>query len=62
METNFQLVIITHDEDFVSMMKNELSAHTGFNMPERYFQVQREESASDGKFYSKINAIDWDEI
>jgi len=61
-QSNFQLVIITHDEDFVSMMKNELSAHTGFNMPERYFQVQREECASDGKFYSKINAIDWDEI
>mmetsp|Transcript_16487 Transcript_16487/g.39219 ORF Transcript_16487/g.39219 Transcript_16487/m.39219 type:complete len:1428 (+) Transcript_16487:133-4416(+) len=61
-QSNFQLVIITHDEDFVSMMKNELSAHTGFNMPERYFQVQREECASDGKFYSKINAVDWDEI
>jgi len=30
-------------------------------MPERYFQVSREE-ANDGKFYSKISAIDWDEI
>lgn len=60
-QSNFQLVVITHDEDFVTMMKHELSAHTGFNMPERYFQVAREES-SDGKFYSKIRAIDWDEI
>ena len=60
-QSNFQLVIITHDEDFVVMMKNELSAHSSFNMPERYFHVAREES-SDGKFYSKISAIDWDEI
>lgn len=60
-QSNFQLVIITHDEDFVAMMKNELSAHANFPMPERYFQVAREES-SDGKFYSKISAIDWEEI
>lgn len=60
-QENFQLVIITHDEDFVSMMKNELAAHTGFPMPERYFQVSREEG-SDGQFYSKIHAIDWDEL
>jgi len=43
------------------MMKNELSTHTGFDMPEKYFQVSREEGP-DGKHYSKINAIDWDEI
>ena len=43
------------------MMKNELAAHTGFNMPERYFQVRREES-NDGKYYSKIHSVDWDEI
>lgn len=60
-QTNFQLVVITHDEDFVTIMKNELSAHTGFSMPERYFQVSREEG-SDGKHYSKIHAIDWDEL
>ncbi|KAL7429484.1 hypothetical protein ACHAXM_001722 [Skeletonema potamos] len=60
-QSNFQLVVITHDEDFVSMMKNELSAQTGFNMPERYYQVSREEG-HDGKFYSKISAVDWDEL
>ncbi len=60
-QSNFQLVVITHDEDFVSMMKNELSSQTGFNMPERYYQVSREEG-NDGKFYSKISAIDWDEL
>lgn len=60
-QSNFQLVIITHDEDFVSMFKTELSSQTGFDMPEKYFQVRREEAA-DGKFYSKIDAIDWDEL
>ena len=60
-QSNFQLVVITHDEDFVSMMKNELSSQTGFNMPERYYQVSREEG-HDGKFYSKISAVDFDEL
>ena len=55
----FQLILITHDEAFVTMMKTELCTLTGFSMPENYFQVCREEG-SDGKFYSKINAIDWD--
>lgn len=55
-QSNFQLVVITHDEEFVSMMKQELSSQTGFNMPERYYQVSREMS-DDGKYYSKINAI-----
>ena len=60
-QSNFQLITITHDEDFVRMMKNELSTMTGFSMPEKYFQVRREE-ATDGKHYSKIEAIDWDEL
>mmetsp|Transcript_6676 Transcript_6676/g.9616 ORF Transcript_6676/g.9616 Transcript_6676/m.9616 type:complete len:1419 (+) Transcript_6676:37-4293(+) len=60
-QENFQLVIITHDEDFVGMMKNELATHTGISMPERYFQVSREEGG-DGSYYSKIHAIDWDEL
>ena len=60
-QSNFQLLVITHDEDFVSMMKLELSSQTGFSMPERYYQVPREES-SDGRFYSKVTAIDWDDL
>jgi DNA repair protein RAD50 len=60
-QRNFQLVLITHDEDFVAMMKTELSTHSGFTMPEKYFQVRREEAA-DGKYYSKIDAVDWDEL
>lgn len=60
-QRNFQLILITHDEEFVSMMKTELSSLTGFSMPEKYFEVSREQSA-DGRYYSKINAIDWDEL
>jgi DNA repair protein RAD50 len=60
-QSNFQLVLITHDEDFVVMMKNELATQTNVSMPEKYFQIRREE-APDGKFYSKIDAIDWEEL
>jgi DNA repair protein RAD50 len=60
-QKNFQLVLITHDEDFVAMMKTELSGLTNFAMPEKYFQVRRE-ATDDGKYYSKIDAIDWEEL
>jgi DNA repair protein RAD50 len=43
------------------MMKQELATQTGFDMPERYFHISREESV-DGKFYSRIRAVDWDTI
>jgi hypothetical protein len=29
--------------------------------PERYYQVSREEG-HDGRFYSKISAVDWDDL
>ncbi|CAB9512437.1 DNA repair protein RAD50 [Seminavis robusta] len=60
-QANFQLVLITHDEDFISLIKDTLSTQAGVSMPEKYFQVRREE-ASDGKFYSKIDALDWDSL
>lgn len=59
-QRNFQLILITHDEEFVSIMKTELSSLTGISMPDKYFQVCREQAA-DGKYYSKINALDWDD-
>ncbi len=59
-QANFQLVIITHDEDFVGMLKSELSAHT-VPMPEKYFLVYRRE-ANDGCYYSKVKSIDWEDI
>lgn len=60
-QSNFQLVLITHDEEFVLMMKSELSTQSNVSMPEKYFQVRREEGM-DGKYYSKIDAIDWEEL
>ena len=54
-------MIITHDEDFVSIMRDELAKKSGFDMPEKFFQVRREEGA-DGKFYSKVDKIDWDQF
>ena len=61
---NFQLLAITHDEDFCDMMKNELAAQQGgnkFSMPDSYFYVNREEG-TDGKFYSKISKVGWDDL
>lgn len=60
-QSNFQLVLITHDEEFVLMMKSELSTQPNVSMPEKYFQIRREEGM-DGKYYSKIDAIDWEEL
>jgi len=60
-QSNFQLVIITHDEEFVNMVKTELSGQTGFSMPDKYFQVRREEGI-DNRWYSRIDAVDWDEL
>jgi DNA repair protein RAD50 len=59
-QSNFQLVMITHDEDFISLMKDELSTQTGFSMPEKYYVVRREETPAG--FFSRIDAVDWDEL
>jgi DNA repair protein RAD50 len=60
-QQNFQAILITHDEDFVSMLKTEMSSLTTFSMPEKYFRVYRE-MANDGKFYSKTKAVDWSDV
>mmetsp|Transcript_33714 Transcript_33714/g.77810 ORF Transcript_33714/g.77810 Transcript_33714/m.77810 type:complete len:409 (-) Transcript_33714:83-1309(-) len=60
-QRNFQLVVITHDEDFVLMMKEELQALAGVSMPEQYFQLFREQ-ADDGNFYSKIRPVAWEDL
>ena len=60
-QSNFQLIMITHDEEFILMMKTELAAHSNFSMPENFFRVHRE-MASDGKYYSKITTTPWEEI
>jgi DNA repair protein RAD50 len=58
-QSNFQLILITHDEDFVSMMKQELGSLSGFSMPEKLFRVTREQGP-DGKYYSKIKDVDFE--
>ena len=60
-QNNFQLITITHDQDFVAAMKRHLVTQSGFDMPEKFFLVSREEGV-DGKYYSKIHAVDWEEL
>jgi DNA repair protein RAD50 len=59
---NFQLVIITHDEDFVKLMNEELSAMREFAPPECYFRISRQEDGTSGKFFSHIEKIPWEDM
>jgi len=61
-QQNFQLICITHDEEFVRLMSTELSASSDFSLPEYYFRVYRQEQGSTGKFFSRIERVPWDEI
>ncbi|CAM9695145.1 unnamed protein product [Ascophyllum nodosum] len=60
-QSNFQLVTITHDEDFVQTMRTELGTQGGFSMPEFYWRISREEMKR-GKFYSRIDRLDWEDM
>ena len=61
-QQNFQLICITHDEDFVQLMKNELSFNADFNMPEYYFRIYRqEEGYQSNRFFSHIERIPWED-
>lgn len=59
---NFQLICITHDEDFVRLMGNELSSSADFNLPEYYFRVYRQEEGTTGKFFSHIERVPWEDM
>ena len=61
-QQNFQILTITHDEDFVRLISNELSSQTNVSMPEYYFRVSRQEEGKSGKFFSKIDRIPWEEM
>jgi DNA repair protein RAD50 len=62
-QQNFQLVCITHDEEFVKLMNSELVANSEFSMPEYYFKVSREEDdEGKGRYFSKIERCAWEEI
>ncbi|KAM3570976.1 hypothetical protein VYU27_006983 [Nannochloropsis oceanica] len=60
-QQNFQLIVITHDEDFVDMVKQELSTQAGVSMPEYYWRVSRE-PAPGGRAYSTIQVCEWGTI
>ncbi|CAM9113656.1 unnamed protein product [Pylaiella littoralis] len=60
-QSNFQLIAITHDEEFVQTMRTELGTQGGFSMPEFYWRISREEM-SRGKFYSRIDRLNWDDM
>eukprot|EP01035_Chromulina_nebulosa_P017059 gene17059-22570_t len=61
-QQNFQLICITHDEDFVRMMNIELSANLDFRKPEFYYRVSRAEEENTGKFFSQIERISWEDM
>ncbi|KAH8043509.1 hypothetical protein JL722_15179 [Aureococcus anophagefferens] len=53
---NFQLVVITHDEEFIGTLRNELAAQAGVNMPEHYWRISREDVH--GRHLSHISKVD----
>ena len=55
-QANFQLVVITHDEEFIATLRNELAAQAGVSMPEHYWRISRENLR--GKHSSRIDKID----
>mmetsp|Transcript_6504 Transcript_6504/g.20926 ORF Transcript_6504/g.20926 Transcript_6504/m.20926 type:complete len:202 (+) Transcript_6504:31-636(+) len=59
-QSNFQLVVITHDEEFISSMRNELASLAGFSMPEHYWRVSRENIQ--GRHYSRIDKCDMENL
>ncbi len=62
-QQNFQLICITHDEEFVKLMNTELAANSDFSMPEYYFKVSREEDEEGtGKYFSKIERLYWTDM
>ena len=48
-------------QEFVQTMRTELGTQGGFSMPEFYWRISREEM-SRGKFYSRIDRLDWEDM
>lgn len=49
------------EQEFVQTMRTELGTQGGFSMPEFYWRISREEM-SRGKFYSRIDRLDWEDM
>uniref|UniRef100_A0A7S2B1T5 RecF/RecN/SMC N-terminal domain-containing protein n=1 Tax=Octactis speculum TaxID=3111310 RepID=A0A7S2B1T5_9STRA len=63
-QRNFQVIVITHDPDFVNYMRsafNQLGTQRAFNLPEYYWRIFRSQVAT-GQYVSQIERIDWDEL
>jgi DNA repair protein RAD50 len=56
-QQNFQILLITHDLDFVRQIRNQLGSKASVTMPEFYFRVARKEAGRSGKFFSHIERI-----
>jgi len=62
-QQNFQLICITHDEDFVRAMNRHLtSGSVDFAMPENYFRIGRECPREGEAYFSVIERIPWDKM
>ena len=62
-QQNFQLICITHDEDFVRAMNRHLtSGSADFAMPENYFRIGRECPREGEAYFSVIERIPWDKM
>ena len=49
-------------QDFVQLMRTELSSLSSFSLPEYYFRVSRQEEGNTGKYFSKIDRIPWEDM
>lgn len=68
-QQNFQLICITHDEDFVRMISEQLATVADFRLPEYYFRICRQQMDGEeevdggaGKYFSHIEKIPWDDM
>ena len=49
-------------QEFVQLMRNELSSLNTFSLPEYYFRISRQEEGNTGKFFSHIERIPWEDM
>ena len=64
-QRNFQLIVITHDADFVTHMRdafNALGTDRSFNLPEYYWRISRNQTGANGQYCSEIHRTDWDDM
>lgn len=59
--TGIQLICITHDEEFVDMIRSELNYSSDFGTPEYYFRIYRELDEQHGRYFSHIRRMPWEE-